>query len=110
MIATINRAGTSVKKILLTGRKILRNSAGKSLSGRKRIELIAGAQGISRLPDRQVLHLLTGEMRRMLIARALLLSPALLILDEPFIGLDIAARKNLSQILDELMRYGQQII
>ena len=44
----------------------------------------------------------TGERRRVQIARALMPSPSLLVLDEPAAGLDLGARESLIAALDDL--------
>lgn len=93
----------------LTARRILRGGR-RGPAANRRVEHVARTMGIGRMLDRQALHLSTGEMRRLLIARALLISPEILILDEPFIGLDVAGRACLSRILSRLMRSGQRII
>ncbi len=49
-------------------------------------------------------HVLSnGESKKVLIARALLQSPRLLILDEPFEGLDERAKTELKKLIDRLM-------
>ena len=58
--------------------------------------------GLAPLQHRRLMQLSNGELRKLLLVRALLLRPRLLILDEPFVGLDAAFREELTQILDEL--------
>ena len=65
---------------------------------------------LSALLDQPLRSLSTGEMRRLLIARALLQRPRLLILDEPFDGLDASMRQHLADIITTLAREGLQII
>ena len=60
--------------------------------------------------DRNITALSTGEMRRVLIARALMKRPKLLILDEPFDGLDVESRASLRQMIEEIMQSGIQLI
>lgn len=62
------------------------------------------------LLGRSLRALSNGEIRKLLITRALLRSPKLLILDEPFAGLDVASRKSLALAITELMTRGTQLI
>jgi len=58
---------------------------------------------LGELLERNVVQLSNGERRKVLIARALLKNPRLLILDNPFNGLDERFRKKLAENLDNLM-------
>lgn len=60
--------------------------------------------GIAPLLEQPVPSLSNGEMRKVLLARALLREPQLLILDDPFTGLDARFRGDLRKILEKLMR------
>jgi molybdate transport system ATP-binding protein len=73
-------------------------------------ESITSRLGIAHLMDREIRHLSTGEIRKIMIAQALLKSPRLLILDEPFEGLDVSARSKLTQVINGLMNEKRQII
>jgi molybdate transport system ATP-binding protein len=72
-------------------------------------DVLAGLE-IEALLDRPIRFLSTGEIRKVLIARALAKSPKLLILDEPFEGLDIQSRNRLAAIIHELMNRGTQVV
>ncbi|OOF65574.1 molybdate ABC transporter ATP-binding protein ModF [Rodentibacter sp. Ppn85] len=68
----------------------------------KHCEEIANKLGIRALLDRFFIKLSTGELRKVLFAQALLNKPDLLILDEPFEGLDQQSVKDWMVLLDEL--------
>lgn len=59
--------------------------------------------GITKILDRGLKYLSTGEIRRTLLCRALVSKPSLLILDEPFEGLDTASREILSALLEKMI-------
>ncbi len=59
--------------------------------------------GITRLADRQFKDLSSGEQRLVLLARAFVRQPALLVLDEPFQGLDAINKSRLRRIIDALL-------
>jgi molybdate transport system ATP-binding protein len=64
--------------------------------------------GIGPLLNRKLIHLSHGEGRKVLLARALMQSPRLLILDDPFGGLDEASRKTLNAYLTAILESNQQ--
>ena len=59
---------------------------------------------LDRLCDRQTTELSWGERQRLAIASVVVLHPAILILDEPFSGLDAASAAGLLDLLDTLNR------
>ncbi|MEX1329555.1 MAG: ATP-binding cassette domain-containing protein, partial [Desulfobacterales bacterium] len=67
------------------------------------VERMAAELKIPHLLEREIRVLSTGEMRKVQIARIMLDSPEILILDEPFDGLDESSRIGLAQIIDDLM-------
>ena len=58
--------------------------------------------GVDHLANTEWYVMSQGERGRVLVARALILRPTLLVLDEPMTGLDLTAREQLLDTLDDL--------
>ncbi|MCC7129046.1 MAG: manganese ABC transporter ATP-binding protein [Anaerolineae bacterium UTCFX2] len=75
------------------------------MPGRKDWELVHSALsmvGLDDLHDRQISQLSGGQQQRMFIARALAQEAALMLMDEPFAGLDLPSREEILDLLDKL--------
>ncbi len=76
----------------------------------QRLNRVVNRLQIGSILDRNILSISTGEMAKTLIARALMHHPQLLVLDEPFEGLDIQSRRVLQELLRQLMHNHLQIV
>ena len=73
-----------------------------SSEDRARARALLALLGCADLADREISTCSQGERGRIRIARALIADPPLLLLDEPAVGLDLAAREALIAALDRL--------
>jgi molybdate transport system ATP-binding protein len=96
---------TTVKDLILSR---MRNSA--KAPQLKVLTQVTAQMGIEALLERDIKSLSTGEMNTVLIAKAMTKSPRLLILDEPFDGLDKQSRASLAGTINDLMRENMQVI
>ena len=83
------------------------------IPGRERKAAIERALEIARLGDRRDVKIdkLSGGMRRrLLIARALVHRPRLVLLDEPTVGLDPQVRQELWALIDSLRAHGTSVL
>ncbi|MDR1865902.1 MAG: ATP-binding cassette domain-containing protein [Bacteroidales bacterium] len=65
---------------------------------------------IHMLLDMEIIKLSNGQFKKMLIAKALLKAPRLLLLDNLFTGLDVAGRAYISDTLQRIAGMGTQIV
>lgn len=77
---------------------------------KERCEELLEQFGIAHLGRNHALTLSGGEKRRLTIARSLVTSPSLLMLDEPFSGVDPIAVYDVQQIVQDLRERGLAIL
>ncbi len=65
---------------------------------------------LDELADKYIISLSSGELRKFQMAKALATNPRILILDNPFIGLDAQTRKDFRNLLETLTREATIIV
>ncbi|MDR0309916.1 MAG: ATP-binding cassette domain-containing protein [Candidatus Methanoplasma sp.] len=75
-----------------------------------KVENAALMMGIEDLLNREVEGLSVGELRRAMIARALVTEPRALVMDEPMTGLDIVMASKFRKMFDILIEAGVSLI
>lgn len=107
------RSDTKVNEVICSGffnsLDVFRNHEVTEEMVRKVYEA-AVMMGIEDILDREIHGLSLGEMRRALIARALVTDPDLLVLDEPMTGLDIVMKSKFRAMFDILIKKGVSIV
>jgi ABC-type Mn2+/Zn2+ transport system ATPase subunit len=76
----------------------------------ERVEAALAAMQLEGLESRQISQLSGGQQQRVFLARALAQEAHVLLLDEPFTGLDRPARESLHDVLRQLAREGRLVI
>ncbi len=81
-----------------------------STAQRRKVRQTLAMLGLSALADRNFPELSFGEARRILLARALVKEPALILFDEPFDGLDVPARRLMREALEQAAGTGATLV
>jgi ABC-2 type transport system ATP-binding protein len=76
----------------------------------ERVDWLLEKMALSAMRNKKVAQLSGGMKRRLLIARALIHSPRLLLLDEPSAGVDVELREDLWNFVRELHQSGTTIL
>lgn len=89
---------------------ILEQTSLSAQQQKKRADELLDHFGIARLADQPAMYLSGGERRRLEIARALILDPKFILLDEPFAGIDPIAVIDIQEIISMLKKMGMGIL
>ncbi len=74
------------------------------------VEHLIEALGFLALRNSQLIELSSGEHKKLQLVKALWLKPQLLIIDQPYTGLDTSSRESLNALLDDAAADGVQFI
>lgn len=79
-------------------------------SARKRVARALERVGMEAYASRQIGELSGGQRQRVFLARMLAQDPQLMLMDEPFSGIDAASERSIMDVLLELRRDGRTIV
>ena len=95
--------GLSVERNILT---VLELSEPNKAERRAKLDRLLDEFGLTRLRDAPAMALSGGERRRAEIARALAAEPKIMLLDEPFAGIDPISISDIRELVRDLKRRG----
>jgi len=92
------------------GTRVDRFILGETAADETKLAGLALQMGFTGILERGIKFLSTGEMRKVLICRALLQEPELLVLDEPFDGLDQQSSAVLRNLISNCVESGIKVV
>ncbi len=99
--------GLTVQQNLMA---ILETQPASPMERESRLDELVTEFGLERVLQNKAAVLSGGEKRRLEVARALITNPGLILLDEPFSGVDPIAVSDLQQVIRHLQRKGIGIL
>ena len=66
--------------------------------------------GFNNFREQQLIELSSGEHKRLQLVKALWLKPQILMIDQPYTGLDVQSRRNLNGVFNEVVKEGMLLI
>jgi ABC-type Mn2+/Zn2+ transport system ATPase subunit len=100
----------TVAECVLMSRPAKRLNPRPTAQERREVDEVLDRLGIADLSQRHIRELSGGQQQRMFLARALLRSPSLLLLDEQTSGVDVQTRHEVLHLLDDLNKDGLAIV
>lgn len=101
----------SIEDVVLSGRtRHMGWLRGPQVDDHRAVRRALETTGLADLRHRPVGNLSGGQRQRVLIARALATGPKVLLLDEPFTGVDLPTQDQISELLTDLSAAGTTIL
>ncbi len=96
---------------VVAGRRGAYHLDGAASASEQRVALqLLGQAGARRFARRRLSELSYGQARRVLFARALARQPDIVLLDEPYTGLDAVTRRRLRSLVENWIREGRTVV
>ncbi len=109
--ASVAMHSTTVRELVTSGTLSKRRPFSRlGAANRRKVTEVIERVGLGPKSDDAFVHLSGGQQQRVLIARALVSSPELLVMDEPFAGVDLATQERLAQLVGSLNHDGMAVL
>jgi zinc transport system ATP-binding protein len=109
--ASVSMHTTTVRELVTSGTLSTRRPFARlNRAGKLRVSEVIERVGLTKKADDTFVHLSGGQQQRVLIARALVSAPTLLVMDEPFAGVDLSTQQRLADLVGSLHDDGMAVL